>query len=38
MEHYNGKTQHVGGYVWMVQGIDYTGKVVTKKGTVVLVR
>jgi gliding motility-associated-like protein len=35
---YNGKAQNVGGYVWMVQGIDYTGKVVTKKGTMVLVR
>jgi len=35
---FNGKTQNVGGYVWMVQGIDYTGKVVSKKGVVVLVR
>jgi gliding motility-associated-like protein len=35
---YNGKPQAVGGYVWMVQGTDYTGKLVTKKGTVVLVR
>jgi PKD repeat protein len=34
----NGKSQNVGGYVWMVRGIDYTGKVVSKKGTVVLVR
>ena len=35
---YNGKPQGVGGYVWMVQGTDYTGKIVTKKGTVVLIR
>jgi PKD repeat protein len=35
---YNGKSQNVGGYVWMVRGIVYTGKVVVKKGTVVLVR
>ena len=35
---YNGKTQNVGGYVWMVRGVDYTGKVITKKGTMVLVR
>ena len=36
--YYNGKPQDVGGYVWMVQGTDYTGKTVTKKGTVVLIR
>jgi gliding motility-associated-like protein len=35
---YNGKPQDVGGYVWTVQGIDYTGKVITKKGVVVLIR
>ncbi len=35
---YKGKLQDVGGYVWMVQGTDYTGKLVTKKGTVVLIR
>ena len=35
---FNGKTQDLGGYVWMVQGTDYTGKVVTKKGTMVLIR
>jgi gliding motility-associated-like protein len=35
---YNGKAQDVGGYVWMVQGRDYTGKTVTKKGTVILIR
>ena len=34
----NGKPQPVGGYVWMVQGTDYTGKLVSKKGTVVLIR
>ena len=35
---YNGKAQPVGGYVWMVEGTDYTGRVVVKKGTVVLIR
>ena len=35
---YNGRNQGVGGYVWMVQGIDYAGKTVSKKGTVVLIR
>ncbi len=35
---YNGKPQTIGGYVWMAQGTDYTGRVVTKKGTVVLIR
>ena len=35
---FNGKPQGIGGYVWMARGIDYTGKVVTKKGIVVLVR
>ncbi len=34
----NGKPQDTGGYVWMVQGTDYTGKLVTKKGTMVLIR
>jgi gliding motility-associated-like protein len=28
---YNGKPQAVGGYVWTVQGTDYTGKLVTKR-------
>jgi hypothetical protein len=34
----NGKPQVSGGYVWMVQGVDYTGKTVSKKGTMVLIR
>ncbi|MDP4130771.1 MAG: PKD domain-containing protein [Bacteroidota bacterium] len=34
----NGKPQASGGYVWMVQGVDYTGKVISKKGTMVLIR
>ena len=33
-----GRPQDSGGYVWMVKGIDYTGKIVTKKGTMVLIR
>jgi len=35
---YKGKPQDLGGYVWTVQGTDYTGKTVIKKGTVVLIR
>jgi gliding motility-associated-like protein len=35
---YQGQPQPVGGYVWMVRGTDFTGKVVAKKGTVVLIR
>ncbi len=34
----DGKPQAVGGYVWMVKGTDYTGNVITKKGTMVLIR
>jgi PKD repeat protein len=33
-----GKAQDAGTYVWMVRGKDYTGKIVTKKGTAVLIR
>ena len=33
-----GKLQDPGTYVWMVQGTDYTGKIVRKKGTAVLLR
>ncbi|MEO5682936.1 MAG: PKD domain-containing protein [Chitinophagaceae bacterium] len=35
---YGGKEQASGTYVWVVQGRDYTGKVITKKGTMVLIR
>ncbi|MEP6726758.1 MAG: PKD domain-containing protein [Bacteroidota bacterium] len=35
---YAGKAQSSGTYVWVVQGRDYTGKVITKKGTMVLIR
>jgi hypothetical protein len=34
----NGLPQDTGGYVWMVQGTDFTGKLVTKSGTMVLIR
>ena len=34
----SGKVQNAGTYAWMVEGIDYTGKTVTKKGTMVLIR
>ncbi|MEP6749255.1 MAG: gliding motility-associated C-terminal domain-containing protein [Bacteroidota bacterium] len=33
-----GKPQASGAYVWVVQGRDYTGKVIAKKGTMVLIR
>jgi gliding motility-associated-like protein len=33
-----GVEQPAGIYVWMVQGKDYNGRVITKKGTVMLVR
>jgi PKD repeat protein len=33
-----GKPQDSGTYVWMVRGTDYTGKVVMRKGTAVLLR
>lgn len=33
-----GKPQQAGTYVWIVQGQDYTGKIITKKGTMVLLR
>ncbi|MFT3936337.1 MAG: PKD domain-containing protein [Chitinophagaceae bacterium] len=35
---YAGKEQGSGTYVWVVQGRDYTGKTVFKKGTMVLIR
>lgn len=34
----NGRQAELGGYVWMVQGTTYTGKVITHRGTMVLVR
>jgi gliding motility-associated-like protein len=35
---YNGKPQDSGGFVWTVKGVDYTGKVIAKQGTMVLIR
>lgn len=34
----NGVVQSSGSFVWMVQGKDYTGKTITHKGTMVLIR
>jgi len=34
----NGRMQEIGSYVWMVQGISYTGKIIFHKGTMVLIR
>lgn len=33
-----GKDQPIGTYVWVVQGHDFTGKIIAKKGTMVLIR
>jgi gliding motility-associated-like protein len=33
-----GQPQGTGSYVWMVQGTDYTGKTIFKKGTMTLIR
>lgn len=35
---YNGKAQPPDTYVWMIEGKDYMGNVVRKKGTVVIIR
>ena len=34
----NAKDQPTGTYVWIVSGLDYSGKTITKKGTVILLR
>lgn len=34
----SGKPQDPGSFVWMVQGIDYTGRTISRKGTMVLIR
>jgi len=34
----NGRPQETGSFVWMVQGTDYTGKPVFRKGTLILIR
>ncbi len=36
--YFNGTQQPQGGYVWMARGTDYTGRVIDRKGTVVLIR
>jgi PKD repeat protein len=33
-----GKLQDAGTYAWMVEGVDYTGKSISKKGTMMLIR
>ncbi|HKP31316.1 MAG TPA: gliding motility-associated C-terminal domain-containing protein, partial [Chitinophagaceae bacterium] len=33
-----GNLQNAGTYVWIVRGTDFTGKIVAKKGTMVLIR
>ena len=35
---FQGKLQENNAYMWIVKGTDYTGRVISKKGTVVLVR
>lgn len=34
----NGIAQDIGGYVWTVKGTDYNGNIITKSGTMVLIR
>jgi gliding motility-associated-like protein len=34
----NGRPAPIGTYVWEAKGIDYNGKTIFKKGTVVLIR
>jgi gliding motility-associated-like protein len=34
----NGQPQGTDSYVWMVKGTDYTGRIITKKGTMTLIR
>ena len=34
---YRGRKQPIGAYVWMIQGVDNNGKIIEKKGTVILV-
>ncbi|MGF2411168.1 MAG: T9SS type B sorting domain-containing protein, partial [Ferruginibacter sp.] len=34
----NGKPQHTGSYVWVAEGIDYTGKTIFRKGTTILIK
>jgi gliding motility-associated-like protein len=34
----NGSPQGTDSYVWMVEGTDYTGKIIIKKGTMTLIR
>ncbi len=35
---YHGQRQHIGSFVWMAEGVTYKGKVITKKGSLVLIR
>jgi len=35
---YGGKKADMGTYVWEAEGVDYTGKTIFKKGTVILIR
>ncbi len=34
----NGQPQVTGTYVWMTEGIDFSGNIIQRKGTVVLIR
>ena len=35
---YNGTTQASGTYVYATEGVDYLGKIIFRKGTIVLIR
>ncbi|HLI93178.1 MAG TPA: gliding motility-associated C-terminal domain-containing protein, partial [Puia sp.] len=34
----SGKPQVAGTYVWMLEGVTYAGKLIQKRGTVILIR
>jgi hypothetical protein len=35
---FSGNQQPAGSYVYLAQAIDYTGRLINKKGTIVLIR
>lgn len=35
---YKGQPQNAGGFIWMAEGVAYDGRVITRKGNVVLIR
>ena len=35
---WKGKAQNAGGFAWVAEGVDYKGKAMVRKGTVLIVR